>query len=398
MLANQMGMVASGYTAFALTGSATVLGIVSSAASIPMLALSLVGGVVADRSPRRLLIVCSQSAMGLATAAVAVLAFLGWLDVWHLIALGLINGCAFSFNMPARQAYTADLVGSSLLRSAVSLNNAGMNFNRILGPALAGILLVLPGVGAAGTFTMMAVCFAAAVATLIRLPAGQPAGSGLADRPPALKQLVDGLGYIRSSASIRTLLFVALVTLLFGMPYQALMPLFADKVYGAGAQGLGVLNAAVGVGALLGSLAAASGSGSGEMLRRLQLMAGLGFGGSLIAFGLAPTFGFAVAGVTMVGFAWASFMALNATLIMSNTEPGYYGRVMSVYLLTFGFMPVSTIPAGWLADLIGGPPTIVICGVLVLIFLGTASFLPSYRLIQAEVRWAPPERVLAPVS
>ena len=88
-------------------------------------------------------------------------------------------------------------------------------------------------------------------------------------------------------------------------------------------------------------------------------------------------------------------MALNATLIMSNTEPGYYGRVMSVYLLTFGFMPVSTIPAGWLADLIGGPTTIVICGMLVVVFLGGASFLPSYRRIQSEIRSIPLEGVLA---
>src|SRR5262245_2407260 len=144
ILATQMNMVASGFTAFELTGSAAMLGIVSSAVSIPMLLLSLVGGVVADRAPRRRVIVASQSSMGIATLLVAILAITGHVEVWHLIALGLVNGTAFSFNMPARQAYTADLVGGSLLRSAVSLTNAGMNFNRILGPALAGLLLVIP--------------------------------------------------------------------------------------------------------------------------------------------------------------------------------------------------------------------------------------------------------------
>ncbi len=381
ILANQMGMVATGYTAFMLTGSATMLAVVGSAVSIPMLFLSLVGGVVADRLPRRNIIVACQTAMGLGTAAVAVLAYLGRIEVWHLIMLGLVNGTAFSFQMPARNAYTADLVGGSLLRSAVSLNNAGMNFTRIAGPALAGFLLVVPVVGIAGTFALMAGFYGVAMFTFSRLPPGdvailEPNG----ERLPPWVQLTDGLRYVWRSRSIRPLLFIAFAILLFGMPYQAMLPLFAERVYGAGAQGLGILNAGVGVGALLGSLATAVGSGTSG-LRKHQLAAGVGFGVGLLGFGLAPSFPLGVLAVAVVGFCWAAFMAINATLIMEHTEAGLYGRVMSIYLLTFGLMPVSTIPAGWLADIIGGQATVTITGVLVLLCIIVVGLLPSYRQI-----------------
>src|SRR5262249_9401628 len=170
-LAWQLNAVASGYAAFVLSDSATTLGIVSIASGLPVLALSLVGGVVADRFPRRAVLLLAQSTFAVATGAVAAAALAGRLQVWHLGGLGLVQGVAMSFNIPARQAYIAELVGPHLLRNAVALNNAGMNGCRIVGPALAGALLAMPAIGIGGVFGLMTAMYAAVLLLLLQLPA-----------------------------------------------------------------------------------------------------------------------------------------------------------------------------------------------------------------------------------
>lgn len=379
IMANQMGMIATGYAAYALTGSGTVLGFVSSAMSLPMLMFALVGGVVADRAARRRVILASQSAMCAAAVLVSILAFVGQLEVWHLVAFGLAQGAGFSFNMPARQAYIADLVGPSLLRSAISLQNAGMNFNRIAGPSLAGMLLAFPLLGVGGTFAVMTVLYCVAISTMVRLPLGRPVVDPRTNQSRnGLGQALEGLRYLKASPPILLVLLIGFFPMVISMPYQTLLPLFAETVHGTGAQGLGVLSAGAGVGALVGSLAIAV-STRYPSPARLQMLMGAGLGLSLVGYGLAPNFWLAVILVAAVGFTSASFMALNNTLIMTNTEPRLYGRVMSVYLLTFGFAPAATIPAGWLADQIGGPATVAGSGVLVVLVIGLATIFPPYR-------------------
>ncbi len=378
VMASQMGMIATGYAAFTLTNSATVLGIVGSAMSLPMLMFALIGGVVADRAPRRSVILASQSAMCASAVILALLSFSGRLDVWHLAAFGLVQGASFSFNMPARQAYVANLVGPALLRSAISLQNAGMHFSRIAGPSLAGILLAFPLLGVGGAFTVMSLLYVVAISTVVRLPLGRPVLDPNQPEHTRLGHLLEGLAYIKSSPPILLTLLVGFVPMVVGMPYQTLLPLFSERVYGMGATGLGILSAGAGFGALVGSLCVAA-SARLPAPARLQMLAGAGMGLSLIGYGLAPNFWLAVILVAAVGFTSAAFMALNNTLIMTSTEPRLHGRVMSVYLLTFGFAPVATIPAGWLADQIGGPATVVGCGVIVTLFVAMATVFPPYR-------------------
>jgi MFS family permease len=382
-LAWQMSVVATGYAAFVLSNSATVLGLVSSAIGLPMLVFSLIGGVVADRLPRRRVLLATQAVLGLAAAGLAVLSLGGLLAAWHLVALGHAQGTAFAFNMPARQAYIAELVSDkALLRSAVALNNAGVNFCRIAGPALAGVLLSLPAVGVPGVFVGMTALYVLVLATLVRLPASAPAAADEAGRRGGWAHLVEGLGYIRSSPVLLALLGLAFVPLFLGMPYQTLMPVFSERVFAAGAAGLGTLMAANGVGALAGSLAVAA-LASGRRLAPLQLGVGVVFGVGLVAFGLAPAFWIGAAALLAVGFASASYTALNSTLIMANTEPRLYGRVMSVWLLTFGLVPLATLPTAWLADRIGAPTTVAGAGALVALFVaGVAVLYPPYRRIR----------------
>ncbi|HZR97146.1 MAG TPA: MFS transporter [Chloroflexota bacterium] len=358
-----MSTVATGYAAFILTESATVLGLVSVAMGVPMLLFSLVGGVVADRLPRRTVLIATQSAFGLATAAVTVLALSERLAVWHLVAFTFVQGAAVSFNMPSRQAYIAELVGPRLLRSAVALNNAGLNFCRIAGPAIAGAMLAVPAIGVGGVFLSMTVMYAAVLVSLFRLPTVKDASA-----PPreagGWAQLVEGLQYIRSSPVLLALLGLAFVPLFFGMPYQMLMPVFAERVFEVGAAGLGTLMAAAGVGALAGSLFVAAVTHHARPAL-FQLALGVAFGLGLVGFALAPAFAVAVACLVVVGFASASYTALNNTLLLSNTEPRLYGRVMSIYMFTFAVMPLGTMPAAWFADHIGGRATVAAGGLIV---------------------------------
>jgi hypothetical protein len=285
--------------------------------------------------------------------------------------------------MPARQAYTGDLVGPDLLRSAVSLQNAGHNFNRVAGPALGGLVLALPGLGVGGAFALMSLMYGAAFVTVFQLPDGGPAGTSTASthRQSGWAQLVEGLTYVARSPTLSLVLVVGSLPMLFGMPYQSLLPLFAEEVYGTGAQGLGLLSTAAGLGALVGSLVVAARMGAAR-LGMLQLVSGLGLGLGLLLFGAAPAFGLAVVGVAIVGFAQAAYLAANNTLLMTNSEPRLYGRVMGLQLVAYGFMPFATIPAGWMADQIGGPATIVAAGALVILVLGASALYPPYRRLR----------------
>ncbi len=376
-LAVQMASVAIGYAAFLLSGSATALGGVSLATGLPMLTLALVGGVVADRAPRRLVLIGTQSTLGLSAATIAALALSGHLAIWHLYVLGLAQGTAFAFNMPARQAFIAELVGPELLRSAISLNNATMNFARIAGPSLAGALLAVPALGVGGVFATIALMYGAVLVTLFRLPAGRGSRSA-ADRG-SWQQLLAGLDHIRTSPALVTLLTLGFVPMFFGMPYQTLLPLFAERVHSAGAVGLGLMNAAVGAGALMGSLTVAAYT-RGRALGRLQIMLGIAFGAGLIGFGVAPTFPLAVAALVLVGFAFAGYAAVNQTLVMEHTAADFHGRVISVYLMSFGLLPLATFPQAWGADHIGGPAMVLLAGSAVVAAVAlTASLVPSYR-------------------
>ena len=380
MFAIQMGTVATGFAAFALSGSATVLGGISLAQGIPMLLLSLVGGVVADRTSRRLVLIGTQTLLGLPAAAIATLAFTGHLAVWHLYLFAMAQGTAFSFNMPARQAYIAELVGPAMLRSAVTLNNTTMNFARIAGPSVAGVLLAIPALGVGGVFGAMAAMYSSVVASLVRLP--DSARTQVATAAGGWAQLVEGLKYIRATPTLFGLLLLGFLPLLFGLPFQSLLPLFAEQVHGAGAAGLGAMSAAAGAGALAGAVAVALFSRS-RRLGLLQIALGVGFGLSLIGFALAPSFPAAVAMLLLVGLTSAGYAASNQTLLMENTDAQFHGRVMSVFLLSYGAVPLATFPEAWLADHIGGPSAMALAGILVtLTVVLIVVFVPSFRKLE----------------
>jgi MFS family permease len=379
-MAMQMGMVTTGFVAYDISRSAAAVGYVSLGMGIPMLTLGLFGGVVADRFPKKRTLMATQTVIGIAAAINAVLVLTGVIQIWHLFLISALQGSAFAFNMPSRQAFVAQLVPRERLMAAVALNNAGMNFSRVIGPSIAGALIAIPFVGAGGVYVIMATMYGFVVLSLTRIPqSGDPVRE---KRPSPLRSLGDGLGYVRNTPVLFTLLLLAFAPVLLGMPYQALMPVFARDVFHVGPGGLGLLMTMNGIGALAGSLVIASMT---SFRRRGLLQMGLGvlFGLSIALFAFGQSFYLALGALLIVGLVSAGFQSLNSTLVMNNTDPAYHGRVMSVYMLTFSAMPLGVVPFGWLADHYGAPVTIGIGGlVLAAIIALVGAVHPSYRHIK----------------
>jgi MFS family permease len=379
-VAMQMGMVTTGYVAYDISGSAAAIGLVSLGATLPMLVLGLVGGVVADRVAKRRILLATQSLIGVAALLYAALVLSGVVRIWQLVLVAALEGIAFAFNMPARQAFVAQLISRERLMNAVALHNAGANFARVSGPLLAGSLIALPRVGPGHVYLLIAATYAVVVLGLLRVPqSGAPAGT---TRPAPLRALGDGLAYIRGNPVVFTLLLLALAPMVLGMPYQQLMPVFARDVFGVGAAGLGLLLTASGIGALIGSLAIASITG---FRRRglLQMALGISFGLAVAAFALSQSFAPALVILLVVGLSWAGFQSLNSSLIISSTDPAYTGRVMSVYMLTFSAMDLGVVLFGWLADRYGAPLTLGLGGLLLAgIIAAVGALHPSYRHIR----------------
>jgi MFS family permease len=387
-LSFQMGVVVRPYVAFALTGSAAMLGLVSMANGLPMLLLCLVGGVVADRLPRRAVLMWTHVVFLVSAVIPAILLFTGRLEIWHLLVASLFQGAAMPFNMPARQAYIAQLAGRTMLPNAVALNNAGANFGRLVGPAVAGVLLAVPDIGIGLTFLAMAAMYVAALLTLPRLPASRDS-SGTevrsTPRPSGVAELIDGLKFTASSPSMLALLGMAAAMAIFGQQYQTLMTIFTERVYHVGAGGLGVLMTTAGLGALLGAIAVAAMTRVGRPAY-LQLLLGIIFAAALIAFGLSPTYFVAMPVLMVVGFCGSAFMGLNSTLITSSAPPALYGRIMSIYMLTFAAQPLGAVPLAWLADAVGVQWSMLVAGAVVLMVVaGIGIFHVPYR----RINWTP---------
>jgi MFS family permease len=321
----------------------------------------------------------TQSLIGTAAAICAVLVLSGVIQIWQLMLISAMQGVGFAFNMPSRQAFVAQLVSRDRLMNAVALNNAGMNFSRVIGPSIAGLLIAVIGPGE--VYVLMVLMYAFVVFSLTRIPqSGAPVGT---NRPPPLRSLADGLGYVRANSIVFTLLVLAFAPVLLGMPYQQLMPVFAEDVFNVGSSGLGLLLSVNGIGALVGSLAVAGISNGFRRRGMLQMVMGILFGASIAVFALAESYPIALIMLVLAGATSAGFQSLNSTLVMTNTEPAYHGRVMSVYMLTFSAMPLGVVPFGALSDVYGAPITIGIGGILLTIVIALVGlFHPSYRHIK----------------
>jgi MFS family permease len=374
-LAINMGDVATPYAAFLLTGSATTIGLVSLAGGVPMMAFTLVGGVVADRLPRRAILLAAQLLALLGTMAVTLVVLSGRLEVWHLAAFGALQGTVFAFNNPSYQAFVAELVPRHMLRSAIAMNMTGFNLARVVGPSVAGSLLAIATIGLGGVYGVMAAMNGVAFSSLLalrrfhRAAAAKP--TAWSSEPPMERlsgwaQLTEGLRYVVSVPALRTLLLAGMIPVLFAFPVQAMLPIFAERVYSAGPVGLGILSASTGLGALVGSVVGAGLTHRGNPVR-IQLRIGALLGAALIGFALAPALWIAAALAALIGFSQLVYMVLNNGMIISSAESRLHGRVTSVNMLRFSITPLAILAATWLSDAIGPKPTVAIGGSIVVV-------------------------------
>ena len=322
-----MQQVAQSWLIYRLTGSATLLGVVGFATQIPVFGLGAIGGVVSDRYSSHRVAVWTQSAALVQAIILSALTLSGWIQPVHIIILGLVLGTVNAFDMPARQALVHKLVAVEDLPNAVALNSSMINAARIIGPGVAGIVLAKLGEGAC--FLINAISYLAVIVALLAMKL--PRQSKSATRHLSLaRSLTAGIRYTLATAPIRDILLLLGVVGVMGMPYITLMPVFAADIHKSGADALGLMMGAVGLGALIGALSLAWRK-SVIGLGRVIAVATLGFGVALIAFTLSKIFWLSLLLLAGVGMGWMVLIAASNTALQTLADDAMRGRVMSLF-------------------------------------------------------------------
>ena len=359
-----MQQAALGWLVLDLTDSPFYLGLTSFARSFPMLVVSPFGGVLADRLDRRFLIISTQLSQLVLTAALAVLVFTGVVNIGQVLVVSFLMGVSMSMHVPARQALVPALVGKERLANAMALYSMSLNTSRILGPSLAGVVMGWAGV--AGCLALQSLGYLWAAINVLQIRFGDRAARGRAGST-VLQNLVEGLRYCYRTKPILAQLMIAAVPTIFAYPYMNFLPSFARDVYGIGPGGLGLLMTVMGLGALSGSFALAS----RRRIKRQSLVTvvavGL-FGAFLCAFALAPALPLALVFLALAGASSSVYMTLNGTILQEICPDEYRGRVSSVYMVTWGMMPLGAVPAGALAAAYGAPLTVFLGGAITVVF------------------------------
>jgi MFS family permease len=347
-LAMQSQALVRGFLAFQLTNSEFALGGVSFVVAAPMLLVSPLGGVLADRFDRRALIMAAQGLVLASEITVLTLYVTGHLVFWHLLVSGLVMGCVFPLMMPARQAIVANLVGRERLAGAIALNMTGMNTARVVGPAIGGLLIVGNDVRIA--YATAIVVYAAALLGMLRIDRALP--SEHARQTSLWVNLVAGFHYLAHNRLVALLLLFGLLPMFLAMPFQQLLPAFAEKVWPVGSNGLGLLSAMVGAGGAVGSLFVAWRSEAAWRLN-VQLASLCAFCALLAAFCWIPNFWVAL-GVLFVANAFASvFGTVNSTAIQLSIRDEVRGRVSSFLMMSFSLPLIGVLPISYAARELG---------------------------------------------
>ena len=360
----QMQMVARGWLVYTMTNDPLSLGVVSAGFGLPMLIFSLFGGTVADRVRKRNLLLVTQALMAVMSLAITLLVQTGTVALWHLFVSSLFAGTIFSFMMPARSAFLVEMVEEEDFLNAVSLGSMAMNICRIVSPALAGVLLKV--IGIPGVYWIVTISYIGVIFTTFKIPPGEHIAAR-ADAP-MMADIVEGLRYVKGNKTLVSLLIMMFIPVLLVMPYQMLMPVFARTILQAGETGFGILMSATGVGALAGSFMTAA-IGDYQRKGMLMLVTGAAFGLFLVPFAFAGSLVPASIFLLFVGAASSVFMSVNNALLMSVTPDNLMGRVMSIFSMTFGLMPLGTVSYGALAKIIGAPLTVAGGGLIFALFL-----------------------------
>lgn len=378
-MAMNMQMITRGWLVLRLENDsplALVLVMVSFAA--PMTAVSLIGGALADRFPKKNLIIISQSANAVMTFALAMMDASGVIWFGAVLIIGVINGSMMAINMPSRQAIISDIVPENKLMNAVALNNSAMNLTRIIGPALAGFLIVF--IGTSGVFYLISAIYVLSALSLLMVKTNAVQAKGA--KTSVGKDIFEGLRYVWGDVNLRGLILMAFLPSLFGFTLFALLPVWAREALNVNSSDLGILMTMMGVGALAGTLGLA---GVRKFSRRGMLLLGMGvlWGVTLVGLANSMIFPVAMPFLLLVGLISSVYMSLNMTLTQVASAPEMRGRVMSIMMMTFGLMPIGALPFGTIAEYIGTANSLTISGaMLAALTLAFAFAYPAFKRIE----------------
>ena len=393
LIGTWMQNVAQAWLVYRLTGSSLLLGSVGFASQFPVFLASPLGGIVADRYNRHRVVIATQTASMVLAFILAGLTLSHVITIPEIFVLAALLGIVNAFDIPGRQAFLVEMVGREDLMNAIALNSSMFNGARIIGPAIAGILVAKIGEG--WCFFANAVSYIAVIIGLLmmRVPPRPYRQHG-----PPLAHIIEGFRWVRDTAPIRALLFLLGLVSLVAMPYTVLMPIFADRIlrgggehlavligsHSPGAMRLGILMGATGVGALLGALTLATRTGVYGLGRWVTLSCA-GFAISLMAFALSRNFWLSTALLVPVGYCMMLQMSASNTLIQAMVPDELRGRVMSVYSMMFmGMAPFGAFFGGAIADRLGAPLALSMGAVACL--GGAAIFGMRLPKIRAEAR------------
>ncbi|MGD9701304.1 MAG: MFS transporter [Acidimicrobiia bacterium] len=361
-----MQRVAQDWLVLALTGSAGALGITTGLQFLPILLFSPIAGVFADRYSKRVVLAVTQVAMGVSAAALGVLAITGWVATWHIYALAFLFGTATAFDSPTRQAFVNEMVDRSQLANAVGLNSASFNLGRMVGPAVAGMLIAWMGSGVSATGWVILLNSASYIAVIVSLTRMRAEELMPVERlPRARGQLRDGIRYVRSRPDIMLVMAIVFCAGTFGLNFQMTTALMATEVYGKGAGEYGILGSILAVGSLTGSLFAARRAVSRQ---RLVVVAAVVFGTVEVVAGLMPSYLTFALLLPLCGVAALTVVTAANAFVQMSADPQMRGRVMALYMAIFmGGTPAGAPLLGWVAEHFGARWTLVGGGALTVI-------------------------------
>lgn len=376
-----MTRVATSWLIYRLTGSALLLGLVSFAGQIPTFLLAPFAGVMVDRLDRRKILVWTQTLAAVQSLALAVLTLAKVINVHEVLWLSVLQGLINAFDMPGRQSFLVQMVEDRQdLGNAIALNSSMVNIARLVGPALAGI--VIGSVGEGYCFLIDGISYLAVIASLlmmrVKIAASLPSTASM------LAQLKDGWTYVTGFPPVRTILSLFALISLMGMPFMVLMPIFAAQVLHGGPHTLGFLLGASGVGALISAVSLALRKTVRGLTTMIQISAAL-FGVGLIGFGLSRFFALSLLLMLIVGFGMMQGMAASNTVIQTLVPDDKRGRVMSFYTMAFmGMSPFGSLLAGSLAHHVGAPRAVMITGAFCVV--GSIWFTTQLKSIRQVMR------------
>ena len=367
-IATMMQMTARGYLAYELTNSASKLTYVNVAFAFPMLSLSLFGGALSDRLDKQKIIQTGQFAAAFLAFVISALIFSDHINWLHLLTVSFIQGGIWAFIVPSRHSFIADLVPDKNLNSAIALNSAGFNVSNLLAPAVAGLVYWLSGPGVVysiiGGLALMGVFFTFIIKPEMRIIDEIP-NTNKSEKKEIFAEIKIGLTYIFNEKLLFSLLIASLIFSLLAEPFRFLLPIFVKDIYLKGPEAMGLLTTLMGLGSVIASVIIAGIDANKRGL--IWIIGGFITGGSLLTLAISDSYVISMVVMIFMGASDSIRRTLSMSIMMEKTRPDLRGRIMSIYMLNWGLIPLGALPAGIVADIIGAQSTIGILSILLVI-------------------------------